>query len=257
MTGASDDPITEGYFDRHVHRPLATWLLGQASRPPSTQQLTFAAGVVGLTGAIAVLLATPHSLGWIFPAWLLFAFTIAARARRLTATVPPDHTLEFAVGVAFWIALTVRAAPTTSWACTSAALALGSAFVHAGLYAQIRARFLDFTAEPTTSPSTSSLGAAVSHDLAALLLGPEHRGARPPRGAARSLLAGPMRMAGILSPDTHLALLYVATAVAAIRLDLSFWAVIVAVAVGLNLWALLVTSAWRRAEVLVRRIAPV
>ncbi|MDC0673929.1 hypothetical protein [Nannocystis radixulma] len=268
---ADDDPITEGYFDRHLHRPLAAWVLDRVRPAPSLELLTLAGLVVGLTGAVAVLLASPRSVDWIFPAWLLFAFTVASSGRRLLAgnsgAEPEAGMLEFAIGAAFWIALTLRAAPDSAWTCTVASIALVSALVHVGLHAELRRRFADLTggdgdiAPPSPRPSVAALARglapAVFHDLAAALLGPEHLGGRPPPGAARSLLAAPMRMAGWLGHDTHLALLYVATAVAAVRIDLAFWTVALAVAVGLNLWALLVVAGWRRAEALVRRLAPV
>ena len=257
MSGASDDPITEGFFDRHVHRPLAAWILGRAPRRPSVTELTAAALVVGLSGALGAMLASPHSLRWIFPAGLLLAFTVAARARREIAAEPPGPALELAVGAAFWTALAVRAAPEFAWGCTLAAFTLASALAHAGLHAQIRARFLGFTAEGGAPSEPAGLGAALSHDLAAFVLRPEYLGVLPPRGAARSLLAGPMRMAAILSPSTHLTLLSIAAVLAVVGLDLSFGTVVLAVAGALNVWALLVVSAWRRAEVLVRRLAPV
>lgn len=267
---AAADPITEGYFDRNLHRPLAAWVLARVRRPPSLELLTLAGLVVGLTGAVAVLLAAPHGIDWIFPAWLLFAFTVASRCRRLLApgsgAEPEAGMLEFAIGAAFWIALTMRAAPANPWACTVASLTLVSALVHVGLHAELSRRFLALTGgdgdvePPSPRPSVAALARglapAVFHDIAAALLGREHLGAPPPAGATRSLLAGPMRMAALLGHDTHLALLYAATAFAAFRLDLSFWTVVLAIAVGLNVWALLVVSAWRRAEALVRRLAP-
>ncbi|WP_434415710.1 hypothetical protein [Nannocystis pusilla] len=265
---ADDDPITEGTLDRHLHRPLAAWVLERVRPAPSVELLTLAGLVVGLTGAVAVLLAAPSGVDWIFPAWLLFAFTIASRCRRLVAGAAEAEagTLEFAIGAAFWVALTLRAAPANAWACTLASVALVSALIQVGLHAELRRRFRDLTggggdaAPPSPRPSVAALsrglGPAVFHDIAAALLGPEHTGPRPTAGAARSLLAPPLRMAAPLSHDTHLALLYVATAAAALRLDLSFWTAALAVALGLNVWALLVVSAWRRAEALVRRLPP-
>ncbi|WAS98208.1 hypothetical protein [Nannocystis punicea] len=263
---ADDDPITEGTFDRHLHRPLAAWVLARVRRAPSVELLTLAGLVVGLTGAVAVLLAAPRGVDWIFPAWLLFAFTVASRCRRLVAGEAEAGTLEFAIGAAFWVALTMRAAPGNPWACTLASVALVSALIHVGLHAELRRRFRDLTggngdaAPPSPRPSVAALarglGPTVFHDIAAALLGPEHTGPRPAPRAARSLLAAPMRMAAPLGHDTHLALLYVTTAAAAIRLDLSFWTAALAVALGLNVWALLVVSAWRRSEALVRRLPP-
>lgn len=263
---AADDPITEGYFDRHLHRPLAAWVLGRVQRPPSLEVLTLAGLIVGLTGALAVLLAAPQSTDWVFPAWLLFAFTVATRCRRLIGAKPDGCTLELTIGAAFWTALTLRAAPESPTACSLASLALVSALVQANLHTELRRRFLALTggdgdaAAPSPRPSLTELarglGPAVLHDLWSLLLGHEPVGAQPPAGAARSLLAGPMRMASLLGHGTHLALLCAATAAAAVRLDLSYWAVALTVVVGLNVWALLVVAAWRRAEALVRRLAP-
>ncbi|MDC0719305.1 hypothetical protein [Nannocystis bainbridge] len=256
---ADDDPITEGILDRHLHRPLAAWVLARVRPAPSVELLTLAGLVVGLTGAVAVLLAAPHGVDWIFPAWLLFAFTVASRGRRLVAGAAEVEagTLEFAVGAAFWLALTTRTAPANPWTCTLASLAVVSALIQVGLHAELRRRFRDLTgAVGDDAPASQVRGPAVFHDIAAALLGPKHSGPLPAPGAARSLLAGPMRMAALLGHDTHLALLYVATACAAIRLDLSFWTVALAVALGLNAWGLLVVSAWRRAEALVRRLPP-
>jgi hypothetical protein len=259
---AADDPITEGYLDRHLHRPLAAWVLERVQRPPSLEVLTLAGLVVGLTGTLAVLLAQPNTVDWVFPAWLLFAFTVATRCRRLLGAAPDGCTLELTVGAAFWIALTLRVAPESPAASSLASLALVSALVQASLHAELRRRFLFLTGgevdatPPSPRPSLTSLarglGPAVLHDLWALLLGTEHVGVQPPAGAARSLLAGPMRMAALLGHGTHLALLYAATAAAVVRLDLAYLAIALTVVVGLNLWALLVIAAWRRAEALVR-----
>ena len=127
------------------------------------------------------------------------------------------------------------------------------------LHGQLRRRFLALTGVDPDAGSHPGLlegfGAALAHDFGALALGPELLGQTPPRGAVRSLLAGPMRMAAYLGAGTHLAILYLALAVAAVRPDLAFWTVVIAVG-ALKAWALLVILAWRRAEGLVRRLAP-
>lgn len=266
MAELREDPITEGYFDRHVHRPIAARIVGRVPRLPDAARLAGAGLVVGLTGVAAILLGAPHGLDWVFPAWMLFAFTIAGRCSRLVAPARAGAgvVLDLAVGLAFWVALTLRTAPATLSTWLLAGVTLLAALFQAGLHGQLRARFVAFTgprdAPPPDEPLTTlrlvhDLGAGLAHDLAEGVLGPEHTGPRPPPGPARSILAGPMRMAALLGHDTHLALLYGATALAALRPDLSFGTVVLAVVVGLDLWALMVVSAWRRAETLVRELA--
>lgn len=262
------DPLTEGPFYSHVHGPIAGYvvdpLLRANARPPSLDQFTLSALVLGLSGAVAVLLASPHSTDWLVPAWLFFAATIAGRCRRLLA--PADAAnglLDLLVGSAFWIALSLRAAPIATWGGTLALVAIGSAVAHAVLYQQIRARFARLTGEPDGSEATqqgwsAALGpvlAAPQLRFARALLGPEPQEPLPAPSQARSLLAGAMKMATLLGPDTHLALIYAATALAALDLGLSYWTATIAVVVGLNLWALMVVLAWRRAEALVRRVS--
>lgn len=272
MADLRDDPITEGTLDRHVHHPLATRLVGRVPRLPDTRGLLRATLLVGCT-AVATLASAPRGLDWLYPAWLLFVFTVLSRACRQVAPTgragePPLHgvpvLLDLAVGLAFWLVLTLRAAPFAPWTWLLVVPVALGALAQVGLHGQLRARFLAFTGaaeRPADDTSVGVLGqlyrigAAFAHDFGVLVLGPAPCGPLVPPAAARSLLAGPMRMAAHLGPGTHLALLYGATALAAIRPDLAFWTVVLGVAV-LDVWALLVLSAWRRAETLVRDLAP-
>lgn len=259
------DPLTEGPFYCHVHGPIAGYVvhpLLRNTRPPSLDQFTLSALVLGLAGALAILLASPHSTDWLVPAWLMFAATIAGRCRRLLA--PADAAnglLDLLVGSAFWLALSLRAAPLAGFGTTLALAAIGSAVAHAVLYTQIRARFARLTGEPE-GPEPGGWSAALAPMLAApqqrfasALLGPEPRDDLPTPSQSRALLAGAMKMATLLGPDTHLAIAYAAAALAVVDVGWSYWTATLAVVGGLNLWALMVVFAWRRAEALVRRVA--
>lgn len=259
------DPLTDGPLYSHVHGPIAGYVvhpLLRNTRPPSLDQFTLSALVLGLCGAVAILLASPHSTDWLVPAWLLFAATIAGRCRRLLA--PGDAAnglLDLLVGSAFWLALSLRAAPLATLGSTLALLAIGSAVGHGVLYTQVRARFARLTGEPEGEDAARGLSAALGPVLAAsqrrfaaALLGPELRDDLPSPSQARALLAGAMKMATLLGPDTHLALAYAAAALSALDVGWSYWIATLAVLVGLNLWALMVVLAWRRAEALVRRV---
>lgn len=267
MADLRDDPITEGTLDRHVHRPLAERLVGRVPRLPDARGLVRAATLVGLT-AVAAVASGPRSLDWLYPAWLLLVFAVLGRAARQVAPEPSLHgvpvLLDVLVGLAFWFALTLRTAPAAPWSWLLAGPVALGALAQVGLHGQMRARFLAFTcpqADAAEGPPVGVLGqlyrvlAAIAHDIGSVVLGPAPTGPLPPPGAARSLLAAPMRMAAHLGPGTHLALLYGAAALSAVRPDLAFWAVVLGVA-ALDVWALLVLSAWRRAETLVRDLAP-
>lgn len=262
------DQLTEGPLYSHVHGPLAGFVvepLLRSTRPPSLDQFTLSALVLGLSGAVAVLMAGGQSADWLVPAWLFFAATIASRCRRLLA--PGDATnglLDLLVGSVFWVALSLRAAPLATWGSGLTLLTIGSAVAHVTLYAAIRARFSRLVGEPQPGADAPAQGLAAV--LGPLLAGPQQRFARtllgaelreplPSPTAARPVLAGAMRMATLLAPDTHLALVYGAAALGAVDLGLSFWTVTLAVVVGFNVWALLTAIAWRRAEALVRTLA--
>lgn len=265
MEPARADPLTEGPLYRLLHAPLAGYVvdpLRARARPPGLDQFTLSALVLGLSGALAVLLATPGSIDWLVPAWLLFAATIAGRCRRLIA--PDDAAnglVDLLIGGAFWLALSLRAAPLAGWGGPLALAVIASALAHGVLFAQIRGRFARLTGEPLEATEPRGLYAALAPLLKAgqdafarALLGPEPNDPVSP-AEARALLAGAMRMAALLGPDTHLALAYATAAIAGADLHLSFWTATLAVLVGLNAWALLVVLAWRRAEALVRRVA--
>jgi hypothetical protein len=64
-----------------------------------------------------------------------------------------------------------------------------------------------------------------------------------------------MGMANYLGLSTHLFLMYTATMLALVELHLPFELALASVVVGLNVWAVLVVIAWRRAELLVARVA--
>lgn len=259
------DPLTEGPLYTYVHAPIAGYVvqpLRDGGRAPSFDQFTLSALVLGFSGAAAVLLASPHSIDWLVPAWLLFAATIAGRCRRLIAPGDPvSGLLDLLIGAAFWLALALRAAPLAGWGGPLALVVVVSALAHGVLYRQIRARFMRLTGESVEATEPSGLFAALAPLLAAGqdAFGRALLGAEPVEPAqpteSRALLAGAMRMATLLGPDTHLALAYVAAVFAGLDLQLSFWTATLAVLVGLNAWALLAVLAWRRAEALVRRVA--
>lgn len=212
------DDLREGPLDQNIHRPLAARLRGLGG-PDGAYGL--ASVVLGLAAALGTLLVS-RPIDWLLPASLLFAATIAARAR--TAWEPTDHRLDLALFAAVWLAFTWRASTTSHGVFPLAALAMVSVFTQSVRHAQACRRFAG------------------------------HPGALNPVDTRR-LYAGSMRMAGLLAPGTHLAILYATLAGAAIDLPTSFGAAVLLIALGLNAWVLLVASAWRRAEALAHGLA--
>lgn len=281
MEARRDDPITEGPFDHYVHLPLAEKVvkpLTASPRPPTLDQIALSGLVLGVAGALAVLLAY-RITDWLVPAWLLFAFAIVSRVRRQLAPPGSPHASplpDVAVGALFWGFFTMRAVLHAPLISLLAPLTLLSAFAHIGLYTEIRRRFAALAGEPAADvdpgplPPPGSFSAFVGAVLAALrgfaevvhrdftglLLGPPPPSPRVSRESARPVLSVPMQMASLLGPDTHLALAYTGALMAGLDIGLSYRTLVLAVAVGLNLWALVVVFAWRRAERLARSLEP-
>lgn len=281
MEARRDDPITEGPFDRYVHLPLAERVvrpLSASPRPPSLDQIALSGLVLGLAGALAVLLSS-RVTDWLVPAWLLLAFAVVSRVRRQLAPPGSPHASplpDVAVGVLFWGCFTLRAVLHAPLVSLLAPLTLLSAFAQIGLYTEIRRRFAALAGEPDADtdrgplPSPGSFGAllgavlaaargfaeVVHRDVTGLLLGPPPPSPRVSRASARPVLTVPMRMASLLGPDTHLALAYTGALMAGLDIGLSYRTLVLAVALGLNAWAAVVVVAWRRAERLARDLEP-
>jgi phosphatidylglycerophosphate synthase len=261
---------------------------------PTPNHFTLAGGVLGLAAAAVVMIAPDGSLLWIVAALLMFSAHILdccdgmiARLTRQGSTrgMLLDGMIDFIVGVSFWLAMCLRTAPDWGiWTVPAALSIILSILIHTGLHDQLRLRF-DLLVNPPAEPRpvatppqpqgepepaglwsrfldaffafTLRFYQVTYINISRLCVGVEPGSPRPPidPALARRMLAGPMGMANYLGLSTHLFLMYTATMLALVELHLPFELALASVVVGLNVWAVLVVIAWRRAELLVARVA--
>lgn len=288
------DPIVEELVDLYLYRPLAYLLLRpleHAAWRPTPNQFTLAGGAIGLAGAGLILIAPVGSLVWPLAAGLLFFANILdcvdGMLARLTGQGSTrgmllDGMIDFIIGVAFWLAMSIRTAPDWGFWTVPAALSIVlSILIHTGLHDHIRIRYGVLVnpppaakaeaARPVEAPGNDvqktlwtrmqdaffafaqGFYEVTYTNISRICIGVEPSSPRPAvhPDFARQLFAGPMRMASFLGLGTHLLLMQVATATAVWWLELPFLLALVIVVGGLNLWAVLVVVAWRRAEALI------
>ncbi len=261
---------------------------------PTPNQFTLAGGALGVLAAVVALAAPTCSPLWLLAAFLmLFANLLDCcdgMLARLTGQTSNrgmllDGMIDFIVGVSFWLAMSIRTAPPNwGWWNVPAALSIVlSILIHTGLYDHMRIRFgvlVNPPPEPRAVatpperdvPAPSGLWARFVEgffsfaqsfyevtytNISRICIGVEPSTPRPdidPK-VARQLIVGPMRMATFLGLGTHLVLMYGATTLAVIQLQLPFYAAILSVVVVLNLWAVVTVLAWRRAEVVIAGVA--
>lgn len=292
------DPSTEELVDLYLHRPLAYLVLRpfeHAAWRPTPNQFTLTGGAIGLLGAGIILVAPVGSLLWPLAAGLMFFANILdcvdGMLARLTGQGSTrgmllDGMIDFIVGVAFWLAMSIRTAPPNwgLWAVPAALSIVLSILIHTGLYDHMRIRFAVVTNPPEkprviATPPEPAEGAAplglwarfvegffafaqafyeVTYtNISRICIGVEPASPRPDvdPAVARQLMVGPMRMATYLGLGTHLALMYGATTLAVFHLQMPFYVAIVAVVLVLNLWAVFTVFAWRRAEAVLAGLA--
>ena len=290
------DPSTEELVDLYLHRPLAYLVLRpfeHAAWRPTPNQFTLTGGAIGLLGAGIILVAPVGSLLWPLAAGLMFFANILdcvdGMLARLTGQGSTrgmllDGMIDFIVGVAFWLAMSIRTAPDWGvWTVPAALSIILSILIHTGLNDHIRIRYGVLVNPPATSTGTATAtppvaesGAEAPRGLVARLqdgffafamafytvtytnisricLGVEPSSPRPAvhPGFARQLFAGPMRMASFLGLSTHLLLMFLGMVTAMWSLHLPFYIALVITVGVLNFWAVLVVVAWRRAEALI------
>lgn len=295
---AQQDTATEELVDVHWHRPLAYWLLlrpwEHARWQPSPTQYTLGGGALGVLAAVVALAAPDSSPLWLLAALLLFVAYLLDCGGELLARLTGrasgrrallDGMIDFAVGVSFWLAMSLRTAPAAwgAWAVPAALAIVLSVLVHTGLHDHLKLRFAVLTrpppppravAEPPEGSSPPALGlwarvvegffrfaqgfyeltyTNISRALVGVVPGSPRPDVDPK--VARQLLVGPMRMVSLLGLGTHMALVYVATALAVFDVHLPFYVALVAVVVVLNLWAALAVLAWRRVERILAEVA--
>ncbi|MBK7828784.1 CDP-alcohol phosphatidyltransferase family protein [Nannocystis sp.] len=290
------DPSTEELVDLYLHRPLAYLLLRpleHAAWRPTPNQFTLAGGAIGLFGAALILVAPLGSWLWPLAACLLFFANILdcvdGMLARLTGQGSArgmllDGMIDFIIGVAFWLAMSIRTAPDWGvWTVPAALSIVLSVLIHTGLYDHMRLRY-GVLVSPPRSQATASRPHAEAEDAAPrglrtrmqdaffafaqgfyevtytnisrICIGVEPSSPRPAVHPefARQLFAGPMRMATYLGLGTHLLLMFIGTATAIVHLHLPFYIALGVVVGLLNLWAVLVVVAWRRAEALIAEL---
>ncbi|MBA3546049.1 MAG: CDP-alcohol phosphatidyltransferase family protein [Nannocystis sp.] len=289
------DPLTEESIDLILHRPIAYAVLlpwQHASWRPTPNHFTLMGGVLGLLGAAVVMIAPDGSLLWVVAAFLMFAAHILdccdgmlARLTRQGSSrgMLLDGMIDFIVGVAFWLAMSLRTAPDWGiWTVPAALSIILSILIHTGLHDQLRLRFellVNPPAEPRAVATPPQPGPASPPErrglwtrfldaffgfaqrfyevtyinISRICVGVEPGSPRPAidPDVARQMFAGPMGMANYLGLSTHMFLMYAVTSLALYELHLPFVLALTTVVVGLNLWAVLVVIAWRRAEGLV------
>lgn len=288
------DPSAEELVDLYFHRPLAYLLLGpleHAAWRPTPNQFTLAGGAIGVLGAGLILIAPVGSLVWPLAAGLLFFANILdcidGMLARLTGQGSTrgmllDGMIDFLIGVAFWLAMSIRTAPDWGvWTVPAALSIVLSILIHTGLHDHIRIRY-GVLVNPPAGPRAEAVRPveAVSNEvlkplwtrmqdgffafaqafyevtytnISRICIGVEPSSPRPAvhPDFARQLFAGPMRMASFIGLGTHLLLMQLATATAMWWLELPFYVALVVVVGALNFWAVLVVVAWRRAEALI------
>ena len=148
------DTSTEELVDLYLHRPLAYLLLRpleHAAWRPTPNQFTLAGGAIGLFGAGLILVAPIGSWLWPLAACLLFFANILdcidGMLARLTGQGSArgmllDGMIDFTIGVAFWLAMSIRTAPDWGvWTVLAALSIILSILIHTGLYDHIRLRY--------------------------------------------------------------------------------------------------------------------
>lgn len=260
---------------------------------PTPNQFTLAGGALGVLAAVVALAAPTYSPLWLLAAFLmLFANLLDCcdgMLARLTGQASDrgmllDGMIDFIVGVSFWLAMSIRTAPPNWgwWSVPAALCILLSILVHTGLYDHMRIRF-GVLVNPPPAPravATPPVGEpaplglwgrfvegffafaqmfyeSTYTNISRVCIGVEPSSPRPaidPK-VARQLIAPPMRMATFLGLGTHLVLMYGATTLAVIHLQLPFYVALVSTTVVLNVWAVLTVIAWRRAEALIAGVA--
>lgn len=295
------DPGAEELADLYLHRPLAYLLLRpleHAAWRPTPNQFTLAGGAIGLVGAGLILVAPVGS--WLWPAAALLMFfanildCVDGMLARLTGQGSTrgmllDGMIDFIIGVAFWLAMSIRTAPDWGpWTVVAALSIILSILIHTGLHDHIRLRYGVLVNPPAprqaaaTPPRAADDGTHAAPrglwirmqdgffafaqgfyevtytNISRILVRVEPSSPRPAvhPDFARQLFSGPMRMASFLGLGTHLLLMQLATAMAIVWLELPFLLALVVVVGVLNLWMVLVVVAWRRAEALIADLGP-
>lgn len=261
---------------------------------PTPNQFTLGGGALGVLAAVVALAAPECSPLWLLAAFLLFFSDLLdccdGMLARLTGQSSSrgmllDGMIDFIVGVSFWLAMSIRTAPASwGWWNVPAALSIVlSILIHTGLYDHMKIRFGVLTSPPEPPRAVAeppradvepprglwarfvewffrfaqSFYEVTYTNISRICIGVEPSSPRPDidPAVARQLLVGPMRMVTHLGLGTHLALMYVATALAVFHLNLPFYIALATVVVGLNLWAVLTVLAWRRVEKIVAAVA--
>lgn len=257
---------------------------------PTPTQFTLVGGALGLLASAVALVAPEGSLLWPLAAFLMFSANILdccdGMLARLTGQASSrgmllDGMIDFIVGVSFWLAMSIRSAPDWGvWTVPAALAIILSILIHTGLYDHMKLRFNVLVSPPAPEQprATPPQGAqpyprrgikewfldgffgfaqafyeATYTNISRICLHVEPSSPRPAVDPefARQLFTGPMRMASYLGLGTHLFLMYGATALGCVALELPFYVAMGTVVLVLNLWAALVVVAWRRAEALV------